>query len=481
MATVPFAQRQNFWRSFDLRYHAAHPGLRHMKNALWELPHWMHWLGGLLIDAGFHDLDAVDLYSSACTLDGIDQKRFETILRQHPGDIFLFSPMTPNLAFAYEIAALVKQLYPDSFTIFGGVVATPLSHEVAAHPAVDYVVTGRGEYALPDLMRALDGRLSIPDVGNLVYKQRENDQIRVSAKRYPDMPVNNIPAPKIDLFDRSVGEDIRYLRQVYALGCPYRCSFCTIQTINQKADYFHLDRVIGEIHAYRKHYGEHHNVYFGDETFTVNVPRTMAICEALRADGTIHYDIQTRLNCLQDRQMLKALKESGCSWVEIGIETVNQNTQDFHKQRLRLTEMEDTLAAVRDAGIPACSFVVNGFPEQTLDDMRRSVDAICDLLQRGLLQATYFFGLVPYPGSLLFENPEQFGMRLLHQDFRLYHEELEPVYETRLAQSPQIHNVFLEGLVKLGQAMGCSSPMLKIPEDDASRAQYGAFWQGAHV
>jgi anaerobic magnesium-protoporphyrin IX monomethyl ester cyclase len=479
MATVPVAERENFWRNFDIRYHAAHPGLRHMKNVLWELPHWMHWLGGVLVDAGYTSLEAIDLYTSECTLDGINRTRLEEALRRSPGDLYLLSPMTPNLHFALEIATLVKEIYPRAKTVLGGVIATPLHRDIASHPHVDYVIHGRGENALPALVRAIEQGSGIEKVGHLSFKGADGAVVTTKVS-YPWMPVNHIPKPKIDLFDSSVGEDIRYLRQVYGLGCPYKCSFCTIQTIGQKADYFHTDRTIAEIHAYRDHYGKHHNVYFGDETFTANKPRTLEMCTALRLDGTIKYDIQTRLNCLTDSEVLKGLKESGCCWVEIGVETFSQETQDQHKQRMKLSELEDTLARIRDSGLAVCSFLVNGFPNQTIDDMKRSLDYACSLLSRDLLQASYLFGLVPYPGSDLYENPSRYGMKILHKDFRLYHEEMQPVYETEFASSEEIHKAFLLGVKQIGQAMSGRSGLLPMPVD-AQGGAYGSFWHGSHV
>lgn len=479
MATVPVPERKEFWRNFDIRYHAAHPGLRHMKNVLWELPHWMHWLGGVLVDAGYTSLEAIDLYTSECTLEGIRRDRLEEALRRSPGDLYLLSPMTPNLHFALEIATLIKELYPKSKTILGGVIATPLHREIADHPHVDYVIHGRGEYALPALVRAIEQGTDTGKVGHLSLKGPDGKVVSTSVK-YPWMPVNQIPKPKIDLFASSVGEDIRYLRQVYGLGCPYKCSFCTIQTIGQKADYFHTERTIAEIHDYRAHYGEHHNVYFGDETFTVNKTRTLEMCSALRQDGTIKYDIQTRLNCLTDREVLKALKASGCCWVEIGIETFSQETQDQHKQRMKLSHLEDILGVVRDEGLAVCSFLVNGFPNQTLDDMERSTEYACSLIERDLIQASYLFGLVPYPGSDLFDNPERYSMKLLHRDFRLYHEEMVPVYETPFASPDEMHAMFLKGVKHLAQAMSSKSTLLNLPAD-VHEGQYGSFWHSSHV
>lgn len=478
MSSVAVSERRTFWQNFDIRYHATHPGLRHMERNLWELPHWMPWLAGVLAHEGFTSIEALDLYSINCDLDGVDHESALGLLRDHPGDVYLFSPMTPNLHFALDIASCAKQLYPNSKTIFGGVAATPLHREIATHPSVDFVVRDRGEYALPALLKALEQGGDLSEVGNLTYTT-DNDDIIENTFMYPAMPVDQIAFPKIDLFPREVGRDLRYLRAVYALGCPYRCPFCTIQTIGHRPSYFPIDRVLAEIRAYRDYYGEHHYVYFGDETFTLAPKPTLAFCNALKQEGNIGYDCQTRLNCLNPT-IVKALKESGCRWVEIGLESLSQKAQDAYKQRIELQYLEDTLAMLRDAGIPVCSFLVNGLPNQTTDDMKHTIEAACSLIERGLLHASYLFGLVPYPGSLMFENPELYGLKLHHRDFKLYHEDLEPVFDTAFATSDEIYRTFLESVRDLGQAMSRRPYLGKIPAS-LNLEEYGGFWGGAHV
>src|SRR5262249_24213947 len=160
-------QRRTFWRNFDIRYHATHRGLRHMRKNLWELPHWMTWLAGVLVHHGYTNLSTLDFYTSECALSGVNTERILKSLQNNPADVYLFSPMTGNLTFALEIADLIKSLYPRSKNIFGGVIATPLREEVAAHPSVDVVVHGRGEYALPNLLDAMCCHQDISKVGNL--------------------------------------------------------------------------------------------------------------------------------------------------------------------------------------------------------------------------------------------------------------------------------------------------------------------------
>ncbi|MGH2510067.1 MAG: B12-binding domain-containing radical SAM protein, partial [Ktedonobacteraceae bacterium] len=224
----------------------------------------------------------------------------------------------------------------------------------------------------------------------------------------------------------------------------------------------------------------HHNIYFGDETFTLHSGHTLELLTALKQEGNITYDCQTRLNCLSDAHVLQALPESGCRWIEIGIETVNQESSNIFKQRTKLHEMEDILARVRDAGLATCSFMVNGFPNQTLDDMKRSIEYICSLIDQGLLQASYLFGLVPYPGSDMYAHPEKYGMQLLHRDFKYYHEEMAPVFRSAYAQPDKIYDVFLQGVADLAEVMNSSSSFTpQVAAGDL--AQYGTFWQDPHV
>ena len=483
MFTVPVEQRQSFWQSFDMKYHAAHPGLPHMRRSLWELPHWMHWLAGVLVARGYDDIGVLDLYAEENLIPVGSSKMDETVLRRvvadHPGDVFLFSPMTVNLHFACQISQAVKKLHPRAVVIYGGVAATPLASEVAAMPFVDYVVEDRGEVALPALLDTLKSHGDVAMVGNLVYRADDGRVVRTGL-RYPHMPVAEIPFPKIDLFPPDTGEDIRYLRQVYALGCPYQCTFCTIQTIGRRPDYFPVDRVLSEIRAYRARYGNHHNIYWGDETFTLNTDRTMELLSALETEGGIYYDCQTRLNCLDDQRVLAKLKSSGCRWVEIGLETNFQESHERHKHHMKVSAAEETLKKVRDAGLAACSFVVTGFPDQTPDDMRRSIDWVSGLIDSGLLQASYMSVLVPYPGSALFSSPERYGMTILHRDFSLYHEDMAPVFKTPLANPDQVYEVFQQGLGQFAQAMARS------PRPDGARAAedlsgYGTFWAETHV
>ena len=140
MSSVSVQGRDEFWFNFDKRYYAVHPNLTPVDASVWELPHWIPWLGGVLKSEGFKNIKSLSLYPAVNLKDGIDYNLVTQELNDNPADVYLYSPMTPNLHNAYDIASLVKKINKKSMNVFGGVIATPLHTSVALHPSVDFVV-----------------------------------------------------------------------------------------------------------------------------------------------------------------------------------------------------------------------------------------------------------------------------------------------------------------------------------------------------
>jgi anaerobic magnesium-protoporphyrin IX monomethyl ester cyclase len=479
MSVVDLPEGRAFWTAFDGQYYSAYPGMHPMRadasigGVMWELPYWAHMLGGVLQDRGFSNTRMLNLYGNTATLttnSSINSEHVrKTVREQGPAAAYLFSPMTVNYHLAKQIAAVIKTEYPGSKTIFGGVMATPLHEEAAQEDSIDFVVRGAGEQALISLLRAIeDGGNGLEDIGNLTYVGGDGE-LRVNPQTYPrGIPPEQLPMPQIDLFPAEAGHGLRYLRVVHGLGCLFKCSFCTISTIGQKPQFFPVERVLSEIDAFRTRYSQPlvdtglppHHVYYGDETFTQDVERTLALLKAQEERGDITFDAQTRLDRVQDPGVINALGRGGCNWLEVGLESLSLKTREQLKRGHRITEDDQiiTLKRLRDAGIATCAFSMTGIPGQTYDEMKANIYGVAELIGKGLLWASYLAMTNPYPGSQMFEDPERYGIRrILHKNYEGYSEDLPPVFTTDQAPDPEIvHSIYRNGLLTLADAMANS-------------------------
>lgn len=459
MSNIQVEGRNEFWEAFDRRYFSFHPEQPPTKGNLYELPHWTTWLGGVLVDQGFSNQKVIDFFDTHWVLDNrnnVVKEEVKATLREYPSsDVYLFSPMTSNLHHATSIADAIKESDPNCKIIFGGIVATQLRKEIARHPSVDYIVHGRGEVALPMLLDAIQKGQDpdISQIGNLTYER--NGELRESIGVYEEIPPSELPFPKVDLFPSSAGENIRYIRQVHRLGCPYQCSFCTTQTIGREPSSFPVERNLAEIDAYHKQYGEWQTIYWGDETF--DPVKALPLLTALKERGNVTSDFQTRIGNLTKIESVRMLKKCGFVWAEMGVETGDQTTRELNKGPARDVpddKIEEIFKMVRDEGIAVCLYTVNGLPPQSPDEMKRSADKICEWIQKGIVTAAYHSEIVPYPGSGLYDRPEQYGIQLLHKDYSLYNQSLPPVFVTKQAKNPdEVYKIYLDNLKKLGRAM----------------------------
>jgi hypothetical protein len=66
-----------------------------------------------------------------------------------------------------------------------------------------------------------------------------------------------------------------------------------------------------------------------------------------------------------------------------------------------------------------------------------------------------------------------------HRDFRYYHEEMAPVFDSPYCKADEAYGAFLSGVTELGQAMACQPYLGELPKQP--RSVYGAFWSQSHV
>jgi len=134
--------------------------------------------------------------------------------------IFGISVLTSQAIRAYELAGMLKQLYPDCTVIMGGIHVTALPDEGIENGA-DIVVRGEGEVTLKMIYEAIHNGTDWIETPGITYKDADG-KIVSTADALLINELDEIPILPYELFDHS-----RYNLGVItsARGCPYKCSF----------------------------------------------------------------------------------------------------------------------------------------------------------------------------------------------------------------------------------------------------------------
>lgn len=156
--------------------------------------------------------------------------------------------------------------------------------------------------------------------------------------------------------------------------------------------------------------------------------------EAINDDRICGISIATRPDCLENDKilLLKELNSIKPVWVELGLQTIREDTASYIRRGYTLDVFEDTFRRLTEAGIPVIVHVIIGLPGETREDHIRMAEYLTRLHPHGVkLQLLHVLKgtdlAVDYEAGLFKEMTlEEYTdtiadmVALLHQDIVIY-------------------------------------------------------------
>jgi radical SAM superfamily enzyme YgiQ (UPF0313 family) len=197
-------------------------------------------------------------------------------------------------------------------------------------------------------------------------------------------------------------------RQPYAsiyttLGCPFKCSFCMINTFQHSNTYRRRDpqAVVRQVeHLYRV-YGVR-TLKIADEMFVLDPSHYIPVCEGLAAlpfADELNIWAYARVDTVKP-DTLALLRRAGIRWLALGIESASAHVRDGALKRLDDDDIRATVKAIQAAGINVLGNFIFGLPDDTQETMR----ATLALAQSLDLDFANFYAAMAYPGSRLYQE-----------------------------------------------------------------------------
>ncbi|MBU0599674.1 B12-binding domain-containing radical SAM protein [bacterium] len=318
-------------------------------------------------------------------IDNLSVEDFTVAIQREEPDFVGISVLTDEYGEAGHIAArLVKEINREIITVIGGVYATSAYSDIIRDKNIDYIVIGEGEYVLKDLLGFLNGLCDLPKSG-IAYRQNGKLVMTGHAPFIKDLDSLPMPAyDKIDYFKyaNTIGRlsvdsprELPYARMFTSRGCPIGCIFCQVEKISGRMFRSRSpENVLKEMEWLKDRYGTK-AVIFDDDNFFVNKRRAREIF-----NGMIRRRLLLKWNAiavpvfLLDEEILEIMRESGCQFVDLAIESGVQRVLDeIIKKPVKLDKAKRIIKKAKALSIDVATNFVIGFPGETWKEIRQTL------------------------------------------------------------------------------------------------------------
>lgn len=326
-------------------------------------------------------------------------------------DVIGISAMTVDYSAATALARRIRE-QTGTPILLGGVHISTLPKSL--DPIFDTAILGEGELTLTewvgaflahggamppaDVLREIEGLAFFDDSKLVVTKHRGLLSLDAA-------PLSDWTLLKPEYFEKRRLDELGSLARGASLmtsrGCPYHCAFCSTTVFwGKQVRVYPVAHVIEEICRLVESYAITH-VMIWDDLFTIHKKRLREFIEKLEEVGLlgkISFSCDSRAN-LFDEETCVLLKRMGLKAVFFGFESGCEKTLRFLKQPT-VTVAENRVAISRGVrhGFKVQGAVIFASPDETLDEMRETVDFITWAAKEGAYRINSSM-LVPFPGT----------------------------------------------------------------------------------
>jgi len=337
------------------------------------------------------------------------------IIKRRPDIVGIAGPFTAQAENALRISRIVKDIDPNIITVFGGPDVSVRAKEIMANSeSIDFAVIGEGEYTMLELVDKLD-RKNFEEIGNILgLAYRKDNRICINPPRPFIRKLDDLPLPAYHLLEMDAylntndehlyiqrfGRNLRELPIITSRGCPYNCCFCSIHLhMGKKLRIHSASQVLSHISHITQEYNVNH-IHFEDDNLTLNKKRFETILDGIVEKG-LEFTWDTPNGVRADHlgeDILKKMKRSGCVHFSIAPESGEQRVlNNVIDKRLNLDKVVDVARQAKVVGLPLHAFFVFGFPGETIQDMKKTLNFADTLMEKydvspGFCVATPLYG-----------------------------------------------------------------------------------------
>ncbi len=365
----------------------------------------------LLEKEGYKDIFYKDFVYNGGTV-----AEFTEFLREDDSDVYYI--WTVNLSINNDLMALelIRKYHPTSFVLFIGPGPT-FFVDKCLKSSYEIVVRGEPEMIVCDWTNALRDGKDWESIAGISFLK---EGVRVDNVSYPLMrDLDALPFPARHFIKDKVYRNPKlkltpYTTMVTSRNCPFKCIYCVpssltfAREIEYKKEHnkkpFISFRSIENVDAeLRELYEQGYKaIGFMDDNFIWTEERTLAFCAAIRKYD-FRWGCQARVDAITEN-IAKALGDSGCRYVDLGVESFDDAILTFIKKGITSEQIDKAIKLLKKYHVPVkLNILIGTSPLETKETLRNTLKKA-----KALHVDQIMFNIVsPFPGTEFYKMAKE--------------------------------------------------------------------------
>lgn len=311
-----------------------------------------------------------------------------------------------SLSVATRLAELIRKHIPGLRILWGGAAVEYGIDVFKERNLLDDYIYGDGEYSLTEYLK---GNMSYKGINSLEVNQVDNLDA-IFLPNYDDINWNEYEDPEQDMPVYITG----------SRGCVKRCTFCNVYQIWPDFRFRSGKHIAQEIISVKQRYGRR-TFRFTDSLINGSMRAFRDLMSVLKeyrkTDSEILWSSQwvIRSKTQSPSTDYENMKKSGCTWLEIGLESFSQDVRFHMGKKFTDEDMWWCLEQLNKYEIPHILLMITGYPTETEEDHQTTLRSVRKIYELGWQKYTNI-----YFGNTLMLSQSQPLYKLIKDDLEYF-------------------------------------------------------------
>ena len=275
-----------------------------------------------------------------------------------------------GLYLAKMLISKVRILSPQTRIVVGG----PHVHSEPAcieYLNADFGIVSDGEFAFPNLIKALINKAPIDGIPNVV--RMVNSGVHINPIEVIN-DLDSIPFPARELWPHKIFSPRisgKIATMVSSRGCRFNCSFCaSVYRGTYRAR--SVENIIDELKLLEGQGFCH--VDFVDDNMSLDMVRMEDLCNTIiREKLKIRWECMSRIDCVE-KGLLRLMKRANCMQIKYGIESGSERVRNMLMgKNIEDSRIKQVIRETKKAGILSLGFFLLGMPGESYEEANKTL------------------------------------------------------------------------------------------------------------